>query len=199
MKGLISMTQADSVHSTPGKTASKIVEFPKKPIKPAKRQSALVGLRDSGLDLVARKKTPREKRATQKDYAKIKFRALKRDERVMRALGEGWHQHGISARIAYASMIMSREKWIEFHAEMDHDHVDQMLAGLIDTAEFLKSVVQMIDCAQTRLVATGCAALERGVLGDGKYPVRFEDFQTTPRLVFSQKAVRSEGSVGADR
>jgi hypothetical protein len=100
------MTEADSVHSTPRKTASKIVEFPKKPIKPAKRKSALVGLRDSGLDLMPRKKAPKGELATNADYAKIKFQALKRDEGVMRALGEGWHRHGISARVAYASMII---------------------------------------------------------------------------------------------
>jgi hypothetical protein len=134
-----------------------------------------------------RKKAPKGKLATSADYAKIKFQALKRDGRVMRALGEGWHRHGISARVAYASMIMSREKWIEFHAETDHNHVDEMLAALIDTAEFLKSVVQMIECAATRLVATGCAAHEQGVLGDGKQPIRFDGFQIAPTLVSNRK------------
>jgi hypothetical protein len=122
-----------------------IVDFPgqhKEP--PAKQRSALLGLRDSGLELVSRQKTPKNQQATQEDYARIKFRAVKRDERVMNALGEGWHQHGISARSAYATMIMSRERWIEFHAETDMSHVDELLASFIDTAEFLKSVVDRV-------------------------------------------------------
>jgi hypothetical protein len=84
-------------------------------------------------------------------------------------------------------MIMSRERWIEFHAETDMSHVDELLASFIDTAEFLKSVVQMIESAQTRLIATGCAALERGIQGDGKQPVRFDGFHTKPTLASNRK------------
>ena len=40
-------------------------------------------------------------------------------------------------------------------------HVDELLASFIDAGEFLKSVVQMIESAQMRLIATGCAAVER--------------------------------------
>jgi len=177
------MTQADSVLSTPRKTASKIVEFPKKPIKPAKRKSALVGIKRSGLDLVPSTKTPKDEFATQDQYAKIKFRAWKKTKTAMNALGAGWHDRGITARFAYATMLMSRKKMVEFHAETDHEQVDQLLASFIDTAEFLKYVVRMMESAQTRLVATGCAAVEQGVLGDGKQPVRFEGIRTAPALV----------------
>ena len=72
---------------------------------------------------------------------------------------------------------------MKFHAKTDHEQVDQLLASFIDTAEFLKYVVQMMEAAQQRLVATGCAALEQGVLGDGKRPVRFEGIRTAPALV----------------
>ena len=50
-------------------------------------------------------------------------------------------------------MNLSQQKWVELHAEGDHEHVDWMLASLIDTAEFLKSVVLMMEIAQVRLDA----------------------------------------------
>jgi hypothetical protein len=72
---------------------------------------------------------------------------------------------------------------IEFHAETDHEQVDQLLASFMDTAEFLKHVVRMMESAEMRLLATRCAAVEQGVLGDGKQPVRFEGVRTAPTLV----------------
>jgi hypothetical protein len=110
-------------------------------------------VRRSGLDLVPSKKVQKTKLATQEEMAKLKFRALKRDDRIMHALADGWHQHGISTRVAYASMVMSHKDWIKFHAGMDHNHVDRMLACLIDSAEFLKCAAQMMEVAQTRLLA----------------------------------------------
>jgi hypothetical protein len=177
------MQEADSVHSTPRKTAFKIVEFPKRPPRPAKRKSALVGLKRSGLELVPSTKIPKDKVATQEQCASVKFRALRRSEKAMKALGAGWHDRGIAARFAYATMLMSRKTMIEFHAETDHEQVDQLLASFFDTAEFLKHVVQMMEAAQMRLIATGCAAVEQGILGDGKKPVKFDGIRTAPALV----------------
>jgi hypothetical protein len=51
------------------------------------------------------------------------------------------------------------------------------------TAEFLKHVVRMMEAAQARLIATGCAALDQGVFGNGKQPVRFDGIRTTPKAV----------------
>jgi hypothetical protein len=41
----------------------------------------------------------------------------------------------------------------------------------------------MIETAQIRLIATACAAFDKGVLGDGKQPVRFDGIRTTPKAV----------------
>jgi hypothetical protein len=41
----------------------------------------------------------------------------------------------------------------------------------------------MMEAAQARLIATGCAALDQGVLGNGKEPVRFDGIRTTPKAV----------------
>ena len=86
-------------------------------------------------------KTPKDEIATHEEYAKIKFRAWKKTETAMNALGAGWNDRGIAARLAYATMLMSRKKMIEFHAETDHEQVDQLLASFLETAEFLKHVV----------------------------------------------------------
>jgi hypothetical protein len=107
----------------------------------------------------------------------------KKTETAMNTLGAGWNDRGIAARFAYATMRMSRKKMIEFHAETDHEQVDQLLASFLETAEFLKYVVGMIEAAQTRLIATACTALDQGVLGDGKQPVRFDGVRTTPKVV----------------
>lgn len=72
------MPKADRVHSTPRTTASKIIGFPKQPAKPAKRESALIGIKRSGLDLVPSTKTPKDEIATHEECAKIKFRAWKK-------------------------------------------------------------------------------------------------------------------------
>jgi hypothetical protein len=167
----------------PPRAEPSIVEFPAQPKRPAKRKSALVGIKRSGLDLVPSTKTPKDELATQDQCAKVKFRAWKKTETAMNALGAGWHDRGIAARFAYATMCMSRKQMIELHAETDHEQVDQLLASFLETAEFLKYVVRMMESAQLRLIATGCAAVEQGVLGDGKQPVRFEGIRTAPALV----------------
>jgi hypothetical protein len=167
----------------PPRAEPSVIEFPKQPKPPTKRKSALVGIKRSGLDLVPSKKTPKDKIATHEECAKMKFRAWKKTETAMNALGAGWHDRGIAARFAYATMCMSRKGMIEFHAETDHEQVDQLLASFLDTAEFLKHVVRMIEAAQTRLIATACTALDQGVLGDGEQPVRFEGARTMPKVV----------------
>jgi hypothetical protein len=178
------MTQADSVHSTPRKTASKIVEFPKKPIKPAKRKSALVGLKRSGLELVPSRSEAKGEPATNEQMAKMDFSPWKKDDRDLIAFGgEHWHNQGIHARFAYAVMLMSKKEMIEFHRDIDHDQIDLLFANLFETAEFLKYTAGMMESAYARLLASACTALAEGVLGDGKQPLRFEGCQTRPTLV----------------
>src|SRR5262249_43954930 len=124
----------------------------------AKRKNTLTGLKYSGLDLVPHKKVQKEKLAIREDLAKLRFQALKRDDKIMRALGEDWNDHGISARLAYALTSLTPKAWARFHADTHHEQVEELLDALIDTAEFLKCVVQLIECAHTRLIASACAA-----------------------------------------
>lgn len=66
--------------------------------------------------------------------------SVEKTETAMNTLGAGWNDRGIAARFAYATMLMSRKKMIEFHAETDHEQVDQLLASFLETAEFLKYI-----------------------------------------------------------
>ena len=61
--------------------SSNVTQFPAQPKKPpARRKSAMHGVRRSGLNLVPSKKVQKTKLATQEETPKLKFRSLKRDE-----------------------------------------------------------------------------------------------------------------------
>jgi len=47
-----------------------------------------------------------------------------------------WLDRGIAARLAYATMLMSRKRMVEFHAETDHEQVDQLPRRLWRRANF---------------------------------------------------------------
>jgi hypothetical protein len=176
------MTQADSVLSTPRKTASKIIEFPKKPIKPAKRKSALVGIKRSGLELVPSKKTPKDKCATHDQLAAMEFEPWAgKSEGTKSLTGENWMNHRVSVIFAHATMFMSKRDLINLHRDVDPDHVDQLMANIFETAEWLKAVAFMMEGAQARLIASGCTAVDEGVIGDGTLPLHLADVRSTPR------------------
>jgi hypothetical protein len=116
--------------------------------------------------------------------AKMDFNPWKKDDRDLTAFGaEHWNSQGMDARFAYAVMVMSKRQMIEFHRDIDGDQIDLLFANLFETAEFLKYTAGMMESAYARLLASACAALAEGVLGDGKQPLRFEGCQMRPTLV----------------
>jgi hypothetical protein len=145
------MAQADSVHSTPRRTAPKIKA----------KLSATSKVKKSGLDLVPTRKS-RGKLATMRDYAKIDFKPWKRDpgmrEGEMIPSHEVISNHGVTCRIAYGLMLITREKLIDMHSRLDHDKVDEIMAHLADTGEFLKATAQMVEIAYQRVLASASAA-----------------------------------------
>lgn len=119
--------------------------------------------------------------ATEEQCARMEFKPWKKYDYDLEVFGgENWHNHGVYVRLAYALKLMSRDEMIEFHRDTDGDQVDLLFANLFDTAEFLKYVAAMAESALGRMMASGCAAIEQGVIGDGKRPVRLEGFQTRP-------------------
>jgi hypothetical protein len=145
------MTTAKRVRGTPRRTASKIKAKP----------SAVSQVQKCGLDLVPTRKS-RGKLATMRDYAKIDFKPWKREpgmrEGEMIPSHEVISNHGVTCRIAYGFMLMTRDKMIDMHSTLDHDMVDGIMGNLAATGEFLKANAQMVEIAYQRVLASASAA-----------------------------------------
>ena len=145
------MTKANRVHSTPRRTASKIKA----------KLSRVSEVQRCGLDLVPTRKRS-GKPATMRDYAKIDFKPWKRDPDMRKGEMIPSHEvisnHGVTCRIAYGLMLLTREKMIDMHSTLDHDKVDEIMAHLVDTGEFLKANAQMVESAYQRVLVSASAA-----------------------------------------
>jgi hypothetical protein len=115
---------------------------------------------------------------------KLNFKPWEKDPRDMEAIsGDGWHNWGVDVRFAHAVMTMSKEGLIDLPATLDQDHVDALFANILGTHEFLKYIAAMMESAVHRLIISACAALDRGIIGDGKQPLNLEGFHGRPKLV----------------
>jgi hypothetical protein len=145
------MTTANRVLSTPRRTGSKT----------KRKVSAVTHVKKSGFDLVPARKS-RGKPATMRDYAKIDFKPWTRDpgmrEGEMFPSHEEISNHGVTCRIAYGLMLMTRDKMIDMHSTLDHDMVDEIMGNLAATGEFLKANAQMVEIAYQRVLASASAA-----------------------------------------
>jgi hypothetical protein len=148
--------QAKRVHSTPRKPAPKITA--------AKTQSAVSQIEKSGLELVPIRKN-RGKLATMRDYAKIDFEPWTRRPGMKQGEMIPSHDvisnHGVTCRIAYGLMLLTRDEMIDMHSNLEHDMVDETMARLMDTGEFLKATAQMVETAYVRVLASASAARVR--------------------------------------
>jgi hypothetical protein len=159
------MTQAKSVHSTP---ASKIVEFPKtkRPL-PADRPSALACVKKSGLRLVDADDMPMGESPTHEQCAAMEFEPWPgKSEDIDVLSGDNWMEHRVAVIFAHASMFMSKRRLMEVHRDAA-DEIDQLMASILETAEWLKGIAAMMEAAQARLIVAGCAAVDEGMIADG--------------------------------
>jgi hypothetical protein len=97
-----------------------------------------------------------------RDYAKIDFKPWKREPGMRKGelfpSPEAMANHAITCRIAYGFVLMTRDKMIDMHSRIDHDKVDEIMAHLADTGEFLKATAQMVEIAYQRVLASASAA-----------------------------------------
>jgi hypothetical protein len=172
--------------------AKSVVPFPRKvKARPAKRKSAIEGVKSSGYALVSNRRRPKEKGKplSDKQMGNLAFEAWEKHPDDMEAIsGDGWHNWGVDVRFAHAVMLMSKEKLVDLHRDVDQDHVDALLANILGTHEFLKYIAAMMESAVHRIVISGCAALDQGILGDGKQPLNLEGFHRRPKLVVRRPA-----------
>jgi hypothetical protein len=119
----------------------------------------------SGFELVpaGRGKLRRGKPATLRQFAKIDFKPWKREPGMRKEeffpSSSMLDDHGVTCRMAYAIMLMSRDELIAMHSKIDHEHVDEMMGNLTETSEFLKEVAHMVEAAYVRVLASASAAL----------------------------------------
>jgi hypothetical protein len=160
------------------------IPFPKskRPL-PADRPSVIASVKSSGLRLVDRDTSIGEP-ATHEQLAAMEFEPWAGKSEGTEALtGENWMQHRISVVLAHATMFMSKRDLINLHRDVDPDHVDQLMANILETAEWLKAVAYMMEGAQGRLIAAMCAAADEGVVGDGTLPLHLAEVRSTPRAM----------------
>ena len=68
----------------------------------------------------------------------------------------------MSSRLSFEADF---RRWhlIAVHGKATHRLVDEMMAGLADTAERLKEIAQMVEGAYARTIASATAAVAQGV------------------------------------
>src|SRR5258707_12933343 len=158
------MTKATRVHSTPRTNTPKIVKFPKtkRPL-PADRTSAVASIQKSGLRLVDNDDMPMDKPATHEQCSAMEFEPWAgKSEGTEGLTGDNWMRHRVSVIFAHAAMFMSKRDLINLHRDVDPDQVDELMASIFETAEWLKVVASMMEGAQARLIASACAAIDEG-------------------------------------
>jgi hypothetical protein len=65
------------------------------------------------------------------------------------------------SRTAYSIMHLTKDELIKIHSEEAFDGFEETMANLATTAEMLKAVVQMIEGARGRMLASACACLQK--------------------------------------
>ena len=65
-----------------------------------------------------------------------------------------------ASRTAYSIMHLTKDQLIKIHSKEAFDGFEETMANLATTAEMLKAVVQMIDGARGRMIASACACLQ---------------------------------------
>lgn len=64
------------------------------------------------------------------------------------------------SRTAYSIMHLSKDQLVSIHSAEAFDGFEETVANLATTAEMLKAVVQMIEGARGRMLASACACLQ---------------------------------------
>jgi hypothetical protein len=65
-----------------------------------------------------------------------------------------------ASRTAYSIMHLTKDQLIKIHNEEAFDGFEETMANLASTAEMLRAVVQMIEGARGRMLASACACLQ---------------------------------------
>src|SRR5262249_45812893 len=102
--------------------------------------------------------TQKRKLMTLRDYAKVRWEPWQRTPKMHPAellpRSKQWNDVGITARMAYALMLLSRDQLIESIRDPNNDAVSgQIMERLADVSDKLKGIITMIDAAHARYLA----------------------------------------------
>jgi hypothetical protein len=133
------------------------------------KKSTVQSVRRSGLELVPCGK-PKGKLASARDFAKLNWKPWKHPAtKPLSPSPDSLEGLGVTARLAYATMLKSRADLIEMHQTVEHETVDKLMAGLFQAAEDFKALAKMIESAYARILAAG----EQHALAGGEF--KFQD------------------------
>jgi hypothetical protein len=65
-----------------------------------------------------------------------------------------------ASRTAYSIMHLTKDQLIKIHSEAGFDDFAEVMGDLANTVQMLRAVVQMIEGAQGRMIASACACLQ---------------------------------------
>jgi hypothetical protein len=123
-------------------------------------RSAISTVKHSGFDLVPRRKRT-GKRLTERDFAKQDWEPWVppkgQEPGKLVPTNDDMQRLVVTCRIAYLTMLKSRDELIALHTKMKHNLVDELMADLAATCEQLKSLAMMTDAAYLRVLASACA------------------------------------------
>ena len=58
------------------------------------------------------------------------------------------------AGLAYGVTLRTRAQLIAMHGNLDHAHIDKLMAGLLETAEWLKAAAYMVEMVYLRVLVS---------------------------------------------
>jgi hypothetical protein len=130
--------------------------------KPHRKGTAMLAVRRSGLELVPIRKGKRKAKIASAGFlAKLDFKPWPKSNppdkpgRSAEFMGE----LGISARFAAAIVQRTKQELVNIHRTIDHEHIDQLMGNLFESAEQMKAMANMLEVACMRLLASTCANL----------------------------------------
>lgn len=65
-----------------------------------------------------------------------------------------------ASRTAYSIMHLTKDQLIKIHRQEAFDGFEETLENLTTTAQMLNAVVQMIESARGRMIASACACMQ---------------------------------------
>lgn len=119
------------------------------------KRSAISKVEMSGLELVRKRKT-RGRPPTIRQMAKLDWQPWEKAGKLVPTT-DRMNYIGFYCRVSTAIMTRTKAELMQMHAGLEHKVVDEMVAGLTDTAETLKVLASVAESAYARVLVSASA------------------------------------------